>query len=81
MLWIIGRLLIDVINRPLLFIIYINDVVRYIQNVHASLYADDTTFYLGDSNLTELNVTMTTACNEFNKWCLMNRLILNLKKM
>lgn len=65
---------------PLLFIIYINDVISHIQHARVSLYADDTTFYLGGSNIPSVNNLMTTDCNNFDTWCILNRLTLNLKK-
>lgn len=37
---------------PLLFIIYINDLVKYIPEINMSLYADDTVFYWGVKILT-----------------------------
>lgn len=32
---------------PLLFVIYINDVVNHISEINMSLYADDTVFFWG----------------------------------
>lgn len=40
---------------PLLFIIYINDMIEFINNIEISLYADDTAFVLGSNNINHLN--------------------------
>lgn len=40
---------------PLLFIIYINDMIEFINNIEISLYADDTAFFLGSNNINHLN--------------------------
>lgn len=60
---------------PLLFIIYINDVVKYITNINISLYANDIVFYWDGSKYR----TEQTA-NLFNYWCNLNRLTLNTSK-
>lgn len=65
---------------PLLFIIFINDLVNYIEKVKISLYADDTAFYLADSNLEKLHYDMYRAADDFNQWCGWNRLTLNKSK-
>ena len=47
-------LLIDVpqssVSRPLLFLIYINDLVNYV-DMHSCLFADDTTLSISGDNL------------------------------
>lgn len=65
---------------PLLFIIFINDLVRYISDVKLSLFADDTAFYIADKNVENLQDTMSRAANDFNSWCGWNRLTLNKNK-
>lgn len=65
---------------PLLFIVYINDVVNYIQETETSLYADDTAFFTKLKSIPIANQTMSNACNQFQQWCNMNKLTLNLAK-
>ena len=59
---------------PLLFLIYINDLLLTSENFHYILFADDTNLISQDESLTE---------NEFMKiqdWCTANKLVLNLDK-
>lgn len=52
---------------PLLFIIYINDMVNYVKNIEISLYADDTAFFLGSNNINYLNSELSKAAVKFNE--------------
>lgn len=65
---------------PLLFIIYMNDLVSHISSTKMSLYADDTAFFKGSNNIDELNQELSKAANQFKGWCDLNRLTLNLNK-
>lgn len=65
---------------PLLFIIYINDMVNYIKNVEISLYADDTAFYLASNNISHLNSELSIAAMKFKEWCDLNKLTVNYNK-
>lgn len=65
---------------PLLFILYINDLPKFINNVGIKLYADDTVFYLSAPDLSIANNDMTITANKFHKWCLFNKLTINISK-
>lgn len=65
---------------PLMFIIYINDVVKYVKSANIGLYADDTVCYTEGLNIHNLNDTMNKAAKEFLYWCQLNRLSVNLNK-
>ena len=65
---------------PLLFLLYINDMVNCSNVLRFSLFADDSTASHSDSNL---NTTLNTLKDEFTKvldWLLANKLIINLQK-
>ena len=65
---------------PLLFLLYINDMVNCSDILRFSLFADDSTASHSDSNL---NTTLNTLKEEFTKvldWLLANKLIINLQK-
>ena len=65
---------------PLLFLLYINDMVNCSDILRFSLFADDSTASHSDSNL---NTTLNTLKEEFKKvldWLLANKLIINLQK-
>lgn len=65
---------------PLLFIIYMNDLVTYINNLKIALYADDTAFFLASNCIVDLNSELCLAANNLKKLCDINRLTLNLAK-
>lgn len=44
------------------------------------LFADDTTIYASDTNLTRLSITINTELNKLYDWLISNQLTLNLKK-
>ncbi|CAF0722117.1 unnamed protein product [Brachionus calyciflorus] len=58
---------------PLLFLIFINDIVSYLINFEVKLFADDTTLSLKGNNLTELlekfnsSIMHLTKCRNFNR--------------
>lgn len=65
---------------PLLFIIYINDIVNYVTNVEVSLYADDTACYIRGNDPKRTACEMKKSANAFKAWCDNNRLTINLNK-
>jgi hypothetical protein len=68
---------------PLLFLVYINDLPDYISSsnkVTPILYADDTNFILSSPNLQSLSLNCQTISDQFIKWCLKNRLVVNIDK-
>lgn len=65
---------------PLLFVFYINDVVKYIPQINMSLYADDTVFYWGGKDMDSITTKINEAARKFQYWCQMNKLTLNTNK-
>lgn len=65
---------------PLLFIIFINDLTTRISTPQISLYADDTAFYLSNKDPIKLSRDLTKASNNFQNWCMANKLTLNQSK-
>ena len=65
---------------PLLFTIYINDLVSSIKSGKVVMFADDATLYVSGSNLESVESQLNSAMNEVYKWTSKNRLVLNDKK-
>ena len=65
---------------PIFFHIYINDLVNVSNNVKFTLYADDTSFVVGDSNLTSLHHKLCQELININRWVTANKLKLNVDK-
>ena len=53
---------------PLLFNIYINDLLLFIQNVDICNYADDTTIYTCDNNLRDITHRLEHDCSVALEW-------------
>ena len=65
---------------PILFLIYINDIVNSSCNAHFTLYADDTCFTVSDPDINVLHAKLSRELNNVYKWIKVNRLMLNIKK-
>jgi hypothetical protein len=66
---------------PLLFLTYINDLPRTINNLANSvLFADDTSIIISNTNLQEFKHNIDVILQETNDWFLNNLLTLNYKK-
>ena len=69
---------------PLMFIIYINDIVHATQSFDLIMYADDTTMYISIDNTSltneELTIMLNTELNKVTDWFKVNKLALNDKK-
>jgi hypothetical protein len=65
---------------PLLFILYINDIVNCSKLLHFILFADDTNLFYSHRDLNYLCTTINAELNKLNIWFSANRLSLNVKK-
>lgn len=66
---------------PLLFLIYINDIVHVSPLMKFILFADDTNLLLHDKNLPNLILKANTEIQKISDWLKVNKLSLNIKKL
>ena len=64
----------------LLFIIYINDVVSYVNNSKILLYADDIVLYHSNSNVDALNTEIQADIDSISSYSTENKLNINIAK-
>ena len=65
---------------PILFIIYINDIVHASSKLKYTIYADDTNLLMGDTDLDNLHINLNNEFDVVNKWIKNNNLSLNVFK-
>ena len=65
---------------PLLFLIYIDDIVDVIKNGDIVMYADDTTLYVSGTSLHDVQNKLQEDVNALKHWIEDNRLHLNAEK-
>ena len=65
---------------PLLFLLYINDLVNISPSLMPVLFADDTNIFLSGRSLNEMITTMNEELQKIVVWLQANRLSLNVKK-
>jgi len=65
---------------PLLFILYVNDLLYLMPNVNIVMYADDTAVVLHAKNLEMLNNLISATLNILHTWFCSNVLMLNFLK-
>ena len=65
---------------PLLFLLFINDLPLYTNNVFTDLYADDTTLYDVQDSVEQIENNLQSALNNLHIWCGGNGMILNSSK-
>jgi len=65
---------------PLLFVLYINDLVILENNIFVLKYADDTTFTIKNKNAAKLTDITNSLLIEINNWFMHNELKLNAQK-
>ena len=66
---------------PLLFLLFINDLPLYVDNVSADLYADDTTLYDIQTSLEAIEVNLQEGLNQLHICCKNNRMVLKLHSL
>ena len=65
---------------PLMFIVFINDLPKVLENSNAVMYADDTVVYCGDISEKVARKQMQSDLDRVQQWCNRNRLTLNVVK-
>ena len=65
---------------PLLFLIYINDLVDCLSKALPRMYADDTSISIAASSLLELESALNTELDNRHEWLNVNKLSLNIAK-
>lgn len=65
---------------PLLFIIYVNDIVNVSDIAKTILFADDTNIFFDSQNLLSSHKTVSTELTKFSSWFAANKLSLNIEK-
>ena len=65
---------------PLLFIVYINDIIQSSKLAHFIMYADDTNVIFTDKSLCSLEKKVNTELSNICNWLVANKLLLNIDK-
>ena len=65
---------------PLLFLIYINDIINCSSKFQFYLFADDTSILYSNRNLTSLEAKVNTELIKLCDWLTANKLTLNIRK-
>ena len=64
----------------IIFLLYINDVVRMLPNVHINMYADDCMLYTTGNNWNRVFACLQDSLTSFDSWCMRNNMVLNVSK-
>ena len=62
---------------PMFFLMYINDMVDYVNGVNVNLYADDTVLYIEGKDISDCKGLLQNALTKFTDWCEANALHIN----
>ena len=65
---------------PLLFLVYVNDIVNALDGVTPRLFADDTNLFLYSKNLNLLEIESNKAIANIAEWMTANKLSVNIGK-
>jgi hypothetical protein len=65
---------------PLLFLIFINDLPFLLDDLSCKLFADDTTIYTSDSDVSSLTSRFQKKIEPLELWCKYNKMDINWKK-
>ena len=65
---------------PLLFIVYINDLLFCLESCQVTMYADDTSISFTAKSANDLNMTLNKELDSLRKWLQGNKLPLNVLK-
>ena len=62
---------------PLLFMLYINDLLQHLSIRQVTMFADDTSLTVSASTPQKLSHKVNCVCDELKAWAQRNKLILN----
>ena len=65
---------------PLLFLLYVNDIIKTSSTLSFVLFADDTNIFYSHKDINSLNNTINREINKVSNWFKANKLSLNTKK-
>ena len=65
---------------PLLFLLFINDLVLYPAHANTDLFADDSTLHLSGKSLDSINNKLQIDLNNISVWCHQNNMHINISK-
>ena len=65
---------------PLLFLLYINDIVNISQDIFLLLFADDTNLFINGKNISKMSELLNNELKKVVEWLHSNKLSLNVKK-
>lgn len=65
---------------PILFIIYMNDIINASSRFKFTMYADDTNLLIADKDITSLHLHFSSELKSVSQWLKSNELKLNVKK-
>ena len=65
---------------PLLFLIYINDLVNSANKLSTILFADDTNLFYSGKDIGTIEYTVNNELTQIQEWLTSNQLTLNVKK-
>ena len=65
---------------PLLFLIYINDLINSTTKLSTILFADDTNMFCSGKDLHVLETTVNSELAQVQEWLTLNQLTVNIKK-
>ena len=65
---------------PSLFLLYINDLPNFSNNLIFRIFADDTNLFASASNLESLEILINSELKKVNEWCDVNKLSINFSK-
>ena len=65
---------------PMLFLVYVNDLYRYLGECKTSLYADDTAVYCLSESFVDIVLSLRIEASNIVQWLRANKLTLNVSK-
>ena len=65
---------------PLLFLLYINDIINCSDKLNFRIFADDTNVFASSPSIRDLEKLMNEELAKIKEWCDLNKLSINIKK-